>query len=86
MNDECTDEKDLTLELDGNVYEVSAEYFYEVNENYGSDIDGNRGVKIEHLADCNLMSAFKCLEDGTLEEVKDKEMLARLTALAIKHG
>jgi len=86
MNDELHDEKDLELELDGEVYEVTAEYFYEVMENYGADIDGNRGVGMTSLADCHLLNAFKQLEDGTLEEVKDKGILSKLTRLSEKEG
>ena len=38
------------------------------------------------LEECHLFNAFKYLEDGTLEEVTDKTILAKLTRMAEKEA
>jgi len=86
MNDELRDERDLTLVLGEEEYCVTAEYFYTENFLYGADLDGRRGEVRQELYECQLLNAFKCLEDGTLEEVKDKEIWDKLTRLAEKEA
>ena len=78
MNDEQTDQKDLTIKLDGVNYSVVAEYFYSDEYVYGSDADGNRGELRRDLEECHIVNAFD--EEGN--EVKNEGVLTKLTRLA----
>ena len=60
---------------EGSFLDVEFDFEYEKDNNYGSDIDGNRGVERKEIEDINLYAAFDNAGKDILKDLKVEEVM-----------